>query len=111
MKDCNQVFLQGAIGDDYKYKKTQDGKDFATFTLLVSTKFHGADAQSMIRIMVFDQNLVQYLRKVEAHQGNRCSIVGSITSYSREIKGQNTIQNNVYVKDIVIMKTQPNPKK
>lgn len=108
MKDINQVFLQGRIGEDYKYLKTQDGKEYATFTLLVEGYYRSTPSMTMIRIMVFDAPLVNYLKSIKAHQGNRCCIVGMVTSYSKEIKGQNIIQNNIYVRDITIMKTQPN---
>ena len=103
--DYNQCFLQGQIGEDFKFSKTESGTTFATFSLAMDGKFKGADCMIYIRIMVFKPPLVKYLQDVGAKRGNRCTVIGSLQSYKREIKGESIIQNTVLVNDITIRKT------
>ena len=104
--DINEVFLQGRIGDDFKYAKDREGKEFATFSLCLNGKFRGSDAVTYIRINVFHPIQIKYLHDVHAHIGNRVTISGFLQSYKKEIKGENIIQNTVIVRDISIRKTQ-----
>ena len=36
MRDKNRVMLEGIIGDDFRYSKTQEGKEYATFSLCIN---------------------------------------------------------------------------
>lgn len=112
MIDKNFVFLEGIVGDDYKYMKTRDGKDFATFTLYINSfnKEYRDKTEAAIyvhiRIMVFDARLVEYLKKVKPRNGNRVSILGRLNSHKNEYKGTELWQNDVVVRDIHIIKTK-----
>ena len=112
-KDKNVVFLEGLIGDDYKYGKTQDGKEFATFCLLINAfdkeytdATERTHSQTMIRIFVYDKRQLEYLKKINAHRGQRASIFARLSSHKTEYKGITFIQNNVTCKDISIIKTK-----
>lgn len=114
-KDKNIVMLCGLIGDDYKYGKTKDGKEYATFSLLVNDfnkeladSTERTNSQQMLRITCFDPKLVEYLRKVQAHRGMRANVFGRLTTFKNEYKGNTFIQMSVAVRDIEIIKTNSN---
>jgi len=109
--DKNIVLIEGIIGDDFKYGKTQDGKEFATFSLCVNTytkdmsdATERTHSQTYIRIFVYDKKKVAYLHKVNAHRGQRASIFGRISSFKTEYKGNYYMTNNVVCRDIGIIK-------
>lgn len=111
--DKNIVFLEGVIGDDFKYGKSENGKDFATFSLSVnsfvkeiSDQTERTHSQNYIRTTVFDKKQLEYLRKVNAHRGQRASIFGRISSFKTEYKGIEFIQLSIIVRDIGIIQTK-----
>ena len=111
--DKNIVLLSGIIGDDYRYGKTQEGKEFATFSLCINAyqKEFADDterthSQTYIRIFVFDKRQLAYLHKVNAHRGQRASVFGRLTSVKNEYRGNTFITNNVTCRDIEIIKTK-----
>lgn len=109
--DKNVVFLEGQIGDDFKYGKTQDMKEFCTFTLSINSfikdmadSTERTNSQVFIRTMIFDKRLVEYMHKVGAKQGQRVSVFARLTSHKSEYRGITYIQNNVVVRDIHVIK-------
>ena len=115
--DKNIVFLEGVIGDDFKYGRSENGKDFATFSLAVnsfikeiSDQTERTHSQNYIRTTVFDKKQLEYLRKVNAHRGQRASIFGRISSFKTEYKGIEFIQLSIIVRDIGIIQTKANKK-
>lgn len=115
MLDKNVVLLSGISGDDVKFCKASNGKDYCTFLLLITTfekEMGDVDAHTrsmdMIRIMVFNNKktkLVDYLKKIGFRRGMRVTIFGRIQSYKTEVKGNSIIQNNVLVRDIEVVQT------
>lgn len=112
MLDKNVVILEGIIGEDYKYGKNKDGKEFATFSLCVnafSKEMADSDershSQAFLRVFVNDKRQIAYLRKVNAHQGNRAFIFGRLTTLRNEFKGNSYISTNVVCRDITIVMT------
>lgn len=112
MKFKNVVFLEGRIADDYKYMRTKEGRTFATFTLVVRSfdkDFSDNTERKVdifIRIMVFDNKLVEYLKKVGAHNGNIVNIMGRLNTYQKEIEDKIYMTLNVVVRDIHVVKTK-----
>lgn len=112
MKDKNFVFLEGRISNDYRYMKTRDGREFATFTLMVNSYDKQTKDKTetkvyvFIRIMVFDKYQVEYLKRVKPHNGNRVSILGRVNSHLNEYKGVEFFQNDIVVRDIHIVQTK-----
>lgn len=111
--DKNIVLLEGLIGDDFKYGKTQDAKEYATFSLCINSfikdladSSERTHSQTYIRIFVFDKRLVEYLHKVHAKRGQRASVFGRLTSVKNEYKGNSFITNNVTCRDVKIIKTK-----
>jgi len=116
--DKNIVFLEGVLGDDFKYGRTEDGKEYATFSLCVnsfikeiSDQTERTHSQNYIRTTVFDKKQVEYLRKVNAHRGQRATIFGRISSFKTEYKGIEYIQLSIIVRDIGIIQTKTVKKK
>lgn len=118
MLDKNIVFLEGLIGDDFKYGRTDDGKEYATFSLCVnsfikefSDSTERTHSQNFIRTTVFDKKLVAYLRRVDVHRGMRVSVFGRISSFKTEYKGIEFIQLSIIVRDICVIQTKSTKKK
>ena len=116
--DKNIVFMEGLLGDDFKYGRTVDGKEYATFSLCVnsfikeiSDQTERTHSQNYIRTTVFDKKQVEYLRKVNAHRGQRATIFGRISSFKTEYKGIEYIQLSIIVRDIGIIQTKTVKKK
>lgn len=113
MLDKNIVLLEGIIGDDFRFDKTTEGKEYATFTLCInaflkemSDSTERTHSQTFIRMFVYDRKLVEYMHKVEVKRGQRASIFGRLVSYRNEYKGNSYITNNVVCRDIHIVKTK-----
>jgi len=105
--------LEGRIGEDFKYGKSQNGKNFATFSLCINASNHEyKDEDEMnkpttfVRVFVFDKRQIEYLHKVKARSGYRASVFGRLNSSHTEHKGISIMSNNVIVRDIHIVKTQ-----
>ena len=118
MLDKNIVFLEGLIGDDFKYGRTSDGKEYAAFSLAwnsfikdISDNTERTHSQNYIRTTVFDKKQISYLRKVDAHRGQRVSVFGRISSFKTEYKGIDFIQLSIVVRDIAIIQTKSFKKK
>lgn len=115
MKDRNNVDLRGIIGDDFKYGRTQDGKEFATFTLCINSydkimadSTERTHSQTYVRIFCYDKNQVEYLRMVNAHRGQRIYIDGRLSSFKNEYKGNTFMTLNVICRDLGIIQTKQN---
>lgn len=113
MLDKNIVLLEGIIGDDAKFGKTQEGKEYFTFSLCVnsflkdmSDSTERTHSQVFIRIFVYDKKQIEYLHKVKAHRGQRASIFGRLSSFKNEYRGNTFVTMNVICRDINITKTK-----
>lgn len=110
--------LEGLAGDDAKFGKTKDGKEFFTFSLCINSYIKEmADAterthsQTYIRIFCYDKKQLAYLRKVNVKRGNRISVFGRLSSVKNEYRGITFITNNVVCRDIVVIKTKKEKEK
>lgn len=110
--DLNIVFLQGKIGNDLQYKKTSEGAQFATFSVVVNSFAKEIKdsterrTETYIRVMCFDKYIVDYLQRVNAKQGNKVSILARLNSHKSEYKGISFIQNDVIARDVVVVKVK-----
>jgi len=116
MLDRNIVMLAGSVGDKIKWGKTKTGKEYCSFCLVVNSfsaelgdENEESRSKAYIRLFVFNSKkskLVDYLKKVGLHQGQRLDVFGAITSYHTEYKGVSLVQNNIQVRDITVIKTK-----
>ena len=113
MKDRNIVELSGIIGEDAKFGKTQDGKEYYTFTLSVnyfnkemSDSTERTHSQVFIRVFLYEKKQLEYLKKINVHQGQRAVIFGRLTSFRSEYKGNSFIAKSVVCRDIDIVQTK-----
>lgn len=113
MLDKNIVLLSGVIGDDCKYGKTQEGKEYFTFSLCINSfikeiadKTERTHSQAFIRIFCYDSRQLEYLKKVNAHRGQRANVFGRLISFKSELKGNTFVANNVVCRDIEIVQTK-----
>jgi len=113
MLDKNIVWLEGLIGDDAKFGRTEEGKEYFTFSLCVdsfikemSDMTERTHSQNFIRTTVFDKRALAYLRKVDAHRGMRVTVFGRISSFKTEYKGVEFIQLSIIVRDIGVIQTK-----
>lgn len=110
--DLNLCLLVGQIGNDYKYARCSNGKEMATFSLCLNAfdkEFADATerthSQTYIRVLCFDKKQIEYLRKVNAHQGQRAFVIARLTSFKNVYKGINYMSNGVVCRSITILKT------
>lgn len=113
MLDKNIILLEGIIGDDARYGKTHEGKDFYTFSLCVnsflkemSDDTERTHSQAFIRIFVYDKRQLAYLHKINVHKGQRAMVFGRLSSFKNEYKGNVFITQNVICRDISIIQTK-----
>jgi hypothetical protein len=109
MLDKNIVMLDGIIGDDFAFKKSE--KEYATFSLCINSFFkemadntERSHSQTYVRIFVYDKRLIEYLKKKNAHRGQRISIFGRLSSCKSEIRGITFVSLNVVCRDLTIEK-------
>ena len=113
MLDKNIVLLEGLIGDDAKFGRTQDGKEYFTFSLCINSflkdmadSTERTHSQAFIRIFCYDKRQLEYLRKVNVHRGQRASVFGRLSSFKNEYKGNTFMTLNVICRDITIIQTK-----
>lgn len=113
MLDKNIVLLEGLIGDDAKFGRTQDGKDYYTFSLCVNSFIkemaddtERTHSQAFVRIFVYDKKQLEYLHRINVHRGQRASVFGRLSSFKTEYKGHSFITLNVICRDIDVVQTK-----
>lgn len=107
--DKNDLRLVGKIGYNYKITKAQNGKEYASFAIEVEARSNAQETENnyhqTIHVMCFKPNVVKYLKKVKARQGNNVIVFGFISSYPSEIKGKQIVANGVCATEIYVIKT------
>lgn len=110
--DLNLCFFIGQIGNDFKFCKCSNGKSMATFSLCLNSfskefadSTERTHSQTYVRVLCFDKSQIEYLKKVNAHQGQRAFIVSRISSFRNEHKGISYITNSIVCRSITILKS------
>lgn len=116
-KDVNEVTLCGIVGDDLKFGRAVNGREYCTFSLSVvpyNKKYGDNENESTrsvnyIRIVCFNHRTskqVDYLRSVNFHRGQRVKLFGWLSSRKTEIKGIDIVQLSVVVRKIEVISKQ-----
>ena len=112
--DRNDCRLVGKIGSVLKEGKTQNGQTYIWFALNIEARSNANSTENnyrqSIHVMCFKKNVVDYLKRVKAHQGNTAIVFGFISSFPDEIKGKAVTVNAINANDIYIAKTKPDKK-
>lgn len=104
----NEVYLRGVIADGFAYKKTKEGKEFATFLLEMNNIYARVEDRTAqdniiyLRVMVFDTRLVRYLKENSAHPNDNVFIVARLNAHKVEYKGVSFYQTDILANDIVL---------
>lgn len=113
MLDKNIVLLEGLIGDDAKFGRTQEGKEYFTFSLCINSYIkeiaddtERTHSQTYVRIFCYDKKHLAYLRKINAHRGQRASVFGRLSSFKNEYRGNSFMTLNVICRDITVIQTK-----
>lgn len=114
MLDKNMVFIEGIIGEAFKYERAQSGREYATFSLNVqpmSTEMaddiEQMNGQVYIRVFVFDKRVLENLKRVGAKSGQRADIFGRLTSFKNTYKNVSYVTNCLVARDMNIIQTKP----
>lgn len=113
MLDKNLVFLEGII-EGFKYDKAEGGREYATFSLSINAvfremadDFERTKSQQWIRIFCYNKKIIEHLKRINAHNGQRASVFGRLSSFKNEYKGITFMTNCVMCRDIDIITTRP----
>ena len=103
----NETIIVGKIGKAIKYARAQNGNSYAYVCVECEAK-DGQQADDrlipLIHVSTFKSHLVKYLKDVDAKVNDTIIVFGFISSYGKEIKGQNIISNNVVANALYIAK-------
>ena len=109
--DKNQLILQGRIASPFKEGKTQNGDAYIWFLLEVESKANATSTENNYRqtlnIMCFKPKVIEYIKRVKAHQGSVCVIFGFLSAFPNEVRGKSLITNAVNANEILLIQTRP----
>ena len=101
----NEVTLCGRIGSTYKERRSKSGQTYIAFAMEVETK-ERSSFRNIVHILCFRKPVVDYLKKLNVHEGTPVIVFGNVGSWGDEVKGTRIIQNAVYANKIYVIKTQ-----
>lgn len=109
--DRNDCRFVGRIGSSFKEGKTQNGGSYIWFPLELEAKANASSTDNNFRqsihIMCFKKHVIDYLKRIRAHQGNTVVIFGFVSSFPDEIKGKNVVVNAINANEIYVVQTRP----
>ena len=109
--DRNECCFIGHIGSVIKEQKSQLGNPYVWFLVEIEARKNATSTNNnyhqMINIMCFKKQVIDYLKKVNAKQGNMVIIFGFISSVRTEVKGKPFTSNAVNANEIYVIKTRP----
>lgn len=110
MADKNILTLVGRIGSRIKEGKTITGGTYITFQLEIESRANATSTENnyhqLIPIMCFKKNVIDYVRRVNAHYGTMVIVFGFISTYTDELKGNTIKANGVNANEIYCVKTR-----
>ena len=104
MVDKNDMLIEGVIADDVTYKTAETGSKYCTFSIHTETREGSKIVPANTRVFVFDQRCIDYLKRMNAHEGQRVSVSAYARTGKQDIHGKAIITTMVTVKDIHLIK-------
>ena len=106
----NEVTFVGRIGSTIKKGTTQNGDPYIWFLTEIEAKANSRSTENnyhqLINVMCCKKNVIDYIERVKAHQGNVVIIFGFVSSFTTEIKGKEIVANGINGNEIYIIKTK-----
>ena len=109
MADFNQLILIGHIGAAMKEGTAKNGSKYLYFAIEIHSKQTANSIErnqyQTLHVMVFKKNVIDYLHRVNAHQGNTVIVKGYITAFPDTVNGKDVIVNAINGTEVYIVKT------
>lgn len=110
MADFNMLFLIGHIGAAMKEGTASNGSKYLYFSIEIQSKQTATSVErnqyQTLHVMVFKKNVIEYLRKVGAKQGNTVIVKGYISAFPNTVNGKDLITNAITASEVYIVKTK-----
>lgn len=111
MADFNMLFLIGRIGAAMKEGTASNGSKYMYFSIEIQSKQTATSVErnqyQTLHVMVFKKNVIDYLRKVGAKQGNTVIVKGYISAFPNTVNGKDLITNAITGTEVYIVKVKP----
>lgn len=110
MADFNMLFLIGRIGAAMKEGTASNGSKYLYFSIEIQSKQTATSVErnqyQTLHVMVFKKNVIDYLRKVGAKQGNTVIVKGYISAFPNTVNGKDLITNAITATEVYIVKVK-----
>jgi primosomal replication protein N len=111
MSDFNMLFLIGRIGAAMKEGTASNGSKYMYFSIEIQSKQTATSVErnqyQTLHVMVFKKNVIDYLRKVGAKQGNTVIVKGYISAFPNTVNGKDLITNAITASEVYVVKVKP----
>ena len=110
MADFNMLFLIGHIGAAMKEGTAKNGSKYLYFSIEIHSKQTATSIErnqyQTLHVMVFRKPVIDYLRKVKAHQGNTVIVKGYVSAFPNTVNGKDLITNAITASEVYVVKTK-----
>lgn len=111
MADFNMLFLIGRMGAAMKEGTAKNGSKYLYFSIEIHSKQTATSIErnqyQTLHVMVFRKQVIDYLRKVGAKQGNTVIVKGYISAFPNTVKGKDLITNAITASEVYVVKVKP----
>lgn len=102
------LFLIGHIGAAMKEGTASNGSKYLYFSIEIQSKQTATSVErnqyQTLHVMVFKKNVIDYLRKVGAKQGNTVIVKGYISAFPNTVNGKDLITNAITASEVYVVK-------
>jgi hypothetical protein len=110
MADFNQLILIGRMGAAMKEGTAKNGTKYLYFAIEIQSKQSANSIErnqyQTLHVMVFRKPVIDYLRRVRAHQGNAVVVKGYITAFPDTVNGKDVVVNAINGVECYVIKTK-----
>lgn len=110
MADFNLLILIGRIGAAMKEGTAKNGSRYLYFSIEIQSKQTANSIErnqhQTLHVMVFRKPVIDYLRRVRAHQGNTVVVKGYIAAFPDTVNGKDVVVNAINGVECYVIKTK-----